>query len=684
MFGFLNSFVLPALAAAAVPLIIHFFYKRRTKTVLFSSIRFLKLLESKRIKYLRIYQLLLVLLRMLFILALVAAFARPVIKSSFLSDASANTTVVILLDDSYSMRTFTSVSDYFQEAKQSVKTILKTFSEKDKVFLLLPSQINPLMAPDLDFINALNPGFSRVDFHSAFKQVLHIFKEHINYNRELYLISDFRINKKLFPDSLEALLAAENIRLFLLNPGQNLTFKNTGIDTVIVNSQIIEQNKPFSISVHVQNHNAREEQETRIHLFEGQKRLAMNTVTLPAGSGVDVSLSVLPEHAGTLPLHLELDSDDLSIDNFYYLNVSVAGKLRFLFVGTPKTEPLSAALNTLREQSQLQITILPFGRLKGADLNRFDAVLLCDPPPLDNNILYRLKRFNASGHSLILLPGEKTNLQTLNTLLHSVTGQRPFLPIKTIPRGEGYFSTEEGFGNNALFRPLFISQKKKIPAPEIYRFYPLRPGGNTLIRLRNGFPLLTSYSGETKSGKLYVFSSALDLKWNNLPLQGFFVPLLQRLFYRAGQPEESALMSLSDRTLVLHLPGYSLHDRYELKTPSAEILPLNPSMEDNGVYISIKAPLQPGQYQVLKNSQPVKLFSVNISADELRRPYYRFDTSSPSVFELKNDAYLTEKIKETRSGFELWPIFATIAFLLLLLEIILIKRIEGNNERTSD
>ncbi len=687
MLGFLNSFVLPALAAAAVPLIIHFFYRRRSKTVLFSSIRFLKLLESKRIKHLRIYQLLLVLIRMLFILALVAAFARPVIKSVFFTNRSANTTAVILLDDSYSMQTITPTSDYFQEAKRSLKTILKTFGKDDKVYLLLtsrkmdsPQLLNTDLPKD---INSLNPGYSAQNLKTAFAEAFRLFKKHINFNRELYLISDLRINETLFPDSLTKKLTAGQIQFFLLNPAKDHSFANIAIDTVDIKNQIIEQNKPFFLSARLQNHNATEAQETRIHLFNGQKRLAMKSVTIPAGASAEVSFSVLPEHAGPLALHLEIDSDDLAADNFYYFNVSVAGKLRLLYVGEPAAGPLSAALTTLREQSSLQITALPFARLKHINLNTFNAVLLYDPPMPDNGILYRLKQFNQSGHSLLFLPGDKTTPLILNTFLHSLSGQKPFSILKSVPGGEGYFSTQKGFEHNDLFRPFFKKPKNNLAAPEIFRFYPLRPAGASLILLQNGFPLLTFYKGKTNAARVYIFSSALDLEWNTLPLQGFFVPLLQRLFYQAGLTAEPAVTGQTDRPLVLHFPGFGLRDRFMLKQPSGETLPLNPSVETNGIVLSVKAPLAPGQYQLLKNGQPVKLFSINVSANELQEPYYQFDTWEQTISELKNDQTLLERIKQTRHGYELWPFFTGIAFLLLLLEILLIKRIEGNNERTS-
>ena len=105
MFGFLNSLVLPFLAAAVIPLIIYLFRRRKAKRISFSSIRFLKMLENQRIRNLRIYQILLLLVRMAFIIFLVMAFARPVLRIMNITGSSAaGATAVIIIDDSYSIK----------------------------------------------------------------------------------------------------------------------------------------------------------------------------------------------------------------------------------------------------------------------------------------------------------------------------------------------------------------------------------------------------------------------------------------------------------------------------------------------------------------------------------------------------------------------------------------------------
>ena len=77
MLTFLNSAILFGLAAVTIPILIHLFTRQKTKTIYFSSLKFLKQLQQRQIRKLKIRQLLLLLIRSLLVLALVLAFRIP-------------------------------------------------------------------------------------------------------------------------------------------------------------------------------------------------------------------------------------------------------------------------------------------------------------------------------------------------------------------------------------------------------------------------------------------------------------------------------------------------------------------------------------------------------------------------------------------------------------------------------
>ena len=113
--GFLNSAFLFALAAVSIPLIIHFLSKRRIKTIEFSSLKFLEQMQRSRMKWLKIKEMLLLILRMLIIAFIVLAFARPTLRG-FIGSSKAASSVVLLIDRSASMEAEGETGTIFQEA----------------------------------------------------------------------------------------------------------------------------------------------------------------------------------------------------------------------------------------------------------------------------------------------------------------------------------------------------------------------------------------------------------------------------------------------------------------------------------------------------------------------------------------------------------------------------------------
>src|SRR5213078_1967598 len=102
MFSFLNPGFLWALPVAGIPILIHFLSKRRLPEIRFPTVMFLRQLEPREIRRLRLREILLLILRTLAILLLVCAFARPSVQPKDAA-ARAAAAVAVVIDDSESM-----------------------------------------------------------------------------------------------------------------------------------------------------------------------------------------------------------------------------------------------------------------------------------------------------------------------------------------------------------------------------------------------------------------------------------------------------------------------------------------------------------------------------------------------------------------------------------------------------
>src|SRR5438874_8644254 len=101
-FSFLNPGFLGALPLASIPILIHFLSRRRLPEVRFPTIMFLRALEPREIRRLRLRELLLLLLRTLALIFLIGAFARPSVEPRGAATRAA-AAVAVILDDSESM-----------------------------------------------------------------------------------------------------------------------------------------------------------------------------------------------------------------------------------------------------------------------------------------------------------------------------------------------------------------------------------------------------------------------------------------------------------------------------------------------------------------------------------------------------------------------------------------------------
>ncbi|MDD2288560.1 MAG: BatA and WFA domain-containing protein, partial [Bacteroidales bacterium] len=193
---FLNPLFLFGLLAISIPIIIHLFNFRRYKKLEFSSIKYLKqvLLETKKQKKVR--NLLLLLSRILSILFLVLLFSYPYIQkqdSNLLSKAK--NSVVVFIDNSFSMQNNSSQGSALDQAKQRAKEIIDAYGNEDS-FMLLTTEILGKHQSFVDkkrFVELVNEvEISSVSsLNSSSLQKAFSLLNTKQTNRLLYFISDF-------------------------------------------------------------------------------------------------------------------------------------------------------------------------------------------------------------------------------------------------------------------------------------------------------------------------------------------------------------------------------------------------------------------------------------------------------------------------------------------------------------
>ena len=132
--SFLAPLYLLLAAAIAVPLLIHLMRRRIGARVDFPAARYLERAEKEHSRTLKIRNLLLMLLRVLALLAIVAAAARPVAR--WLGAGHAPTAIAIVIDNSLSSSAVVNGRPLLDQFKTMARDVLSHATATDRVWLV--------------------------------------------------------------------------------------------------------------------------------------------------------------------------------------------------------------------------------------------------------------------------------------------------------------------------------------------------------------------------------------------------------------------------------------------------------------------------------------------------------------------------------------------------------------------
>ena len=194
---FLNPLFLIGSLALIAPILIHLVRRESSRRVLFSSLMFVRRTPKASLRKQRLQHPLLLLLRLAALLLLVLAIARPLLTDpdAVGLSGSGGRSLVLLLDDSFSMR----FGDRFERAQAQARAILEGLAPGDRVQTVVYSDSTRLLnRPEANprevgkLIDALEPGFSGTDHGPALRLADQVLAGTPEGSPEIHWISDFQ------------------------------------------------------------------------------------------------------------------------------------------------------------------------------------------------------------------------------------------------------------------------------------------------------------------------------------------------------------------------------------------------------------------------------------------------------------------------------------------------------------
>jgi hypothetical protein len=710
---FLNPFVLFGLIAASIPILLHIINLRRLKTVEFSTLRFLKELQKTRIQRIKIRQILLLILRTLLIVLIVLAFSRPTLRGSLPVGISegAKTTAIILFDDSESMTAGDGQGELLRQAKNYANAIISLLKEGDELFLVKLSETGPgdnrtLISGRHNFsavrheLDRIKHSYIRRSIEDGIRYCAHIIADSKNFNREIYIISDFQSGSLHSPRgkiiSTGGLFSAP-AQIFLVPVGKDNP-ENIGIESVHIPNAIIETGRPFSVKLNLRNFGSSDVRNHLVSIYQDGKHTAQKGIDLAGGESGEIEFSIVPEHPGFLQGLVEIEDDNLIYDNKAYFIIHVPEELRVLLIGSrSELSYIRIALSARQRDSSanMRITETTWDRFTPALLKETDVILLANPPEPAGGRYESIKNYLYAGGGVFILPGEGSTVTEFNRSLSAILGFQRSASLESPSHSAQSGGSFIEFDKIDMQHPLFAGMFKKenfsgksgkekgiLESPQIRTTLHLQstPASRPIISLTNNAPFLLEE--KTEKGRALIMSVPAGTDWSDLPLKAVFVPLIHRsLSYLAQEPAgERSIVAGEKVRMRLNIPASA---KLTVKKPDGvEILvntrQLTDEKQDNTAYSDI-----PGFYSVFSGKYVVEMFAVNIDPDESNTLRSGEDEREKmlnglgipdgAIHNIDQPGGTEKTITESRLGSEIWKQLIIMALIIAGIEMLVAR-----------
>ena len=674
---FLSPSILWGMLAITIPIIIHLISLRHTRDTEFSTLRFIKSLKHETIRRLRIKQWLLVLLRTIAILCLILMFSRPLMTGTLTSKLGGyiESRAVIIVDNSASMAVHTGDGTLLDRAKSSLPAILKGLEGETTVELYQTNPPRKLFSGSHEEGRSIMTGVKGIvqtnmtdNLWTMIDSVLQMV-EASEPNRECFIISDFQSAPSFTIDSLNP--NSDWKYYCILQPKVE---NNISISEVSVLSQIKLPNHLVKLNTRVGNGGVTDKRNIPVELYLNDERVGQIVSQFEPSKFKDFMFQVYPGKTGIINGKIVIPDDDFPMDNFRNFDLVIPNQIAVKVIGQSMEELflLDLALSAITGETEL----LLIDRDLSDDVERLflsdiDILLLHNPTNLSNSAIEDLQRFLMNGGGLIWFVGNDLN-QTDPVAWPSLLKLPELIKTRHLD-GESFFSTLIVDENHSLFTDLNINNmNEELPQVFGYNEVRLQMNHTPLIKLNNGHPLLIESKAFGSSG--FVFTSPLNLGWNDLSVKGLLVPLLHRMLILLGTKEFNVQPLLVGQDKIIDIKGDNINAEWVLITPMENEIKLIPDYTNEKLLITETSEL--GSYHVFADGNLFSSFSTVLSPHEL--PSIRIEgeklTESLGVEQariIQHTQHLESELKEIRYGRSIWRLLLFIALSCLVIESIL-------------
>lgn len=596
--------------------------------------------------------------RLLFLLLLVLAFARPAFleKSAAITD---DTQIhLIVIDASASM----TVAGSMGAARSTADRIIRQLPDDSVTQIVRAStSLETLtdLSNDRDVLSAAVRSIETSPVALNYSAVMSGLDQLIQtdvQNYQLHFISDFQASA--MPSRFADLVPTGNGRDYSLTlyPTQLSEAGNRAIESIqpeqgglriVVNSWESEA-ETITLSVRVNNE---PELTTSIEApADGRTSAFFNDLVLEDGNN-KIVVNIL-------------EPDALPVDNTYRYAIDRNPALPVLLLTADPSGPSVTYLNAIFADDSIDSDNSTGFTLQAENINNFDSrrleryrwVIIDDIGIVQGNLTTALTQYLDSGGAIFAASGERSrNLQQIPLTGQSVAAtsfeqQSEFKTISNIDTSHPVLNSLSGWSTVTIAEHVNV----KVNSTD-----------QVLMSLNNGSPLLLEPRRE--KGRIIWLSTSLDNNWNNLPLKPLYVGLMGELATYLSNTQRLDTQQFAGQ--VLGLSSDAGNYGQLLDPQGKRILGLGEKLNSDALRLS-----QTGFYELI-NASGNQLIAVNIDPKESNLTGISNDKIEQWQQAATRSQATTSNSSQARGSEEkvneLWWFIFAMATLLLVLESIL-------------
>lgn len=670
---FVHPTFLWALLALAIPVIIHLFYFRRFKRVMFPNVSFLKEVKEETSMRSRLRNLLVLAMRMLALAFLVFAFAQPFIPLN--QDVKTGSKAVsIFVDNSFSMSALSADVPLIEKAKQRAREIIQAYSVEDRFQILtnnFEGRHQRLIGQDeaIGLIDEIKVGPAvRSLSNVTARQAQALATERAD-NEDLFLISDFQSNItdiENWQDTTKALT---------LIPLQSVQERNIALDSAWFEAPVplLQQNNRLLVRIH--NHSDEDVDNIRLSVaYNGQEK-PEGILSIPARSTVVDSVNINVSQAGWQDVVLSITDYPIQFDDKYRLSFELAEKIKVLVISAKANNRfLSAALKGL---NVFETSFVSSQGIDYSTLSDYQMIVSEELSSFSSGLAAELQSYVQSGGNLLVFPARDADIASYNSFLTPFPANN-LKAFDATERSVGHINTEE-----FVFADVFENRRANLKLPSTQGNFPItRFGGRqeeSLMNYRDGSTYLAKYRSDL--GHLYLCAAPVDEAMNNLGQNAeIFVPMLYKMAISAGTRKPLAFTIGETETIETHHQLNTGELVYKLKSSQEEFIP-EQRIVGSKVFLSINNQVSDSDFYelFLNEEESLDHFAFNYNRKESELEYLNPEALQSlfgpqvSLITPSTDAPISPLIAEQSQGKVLWKWCIIFALLCLASEVLLLR-----------